>query len=74
LAQSVLRELVSVAGDVEEHVMVDQPGLANRGDPIAVGDERHAVDRSKLDQRHATAGLLINDVDGKAAGGRPGRG
>ena len=64
-AEAVCWELVAVAGDVEENVLVHQPRLAEGDDAVAVGEIAKVVDGAQLDQRHAAARLVVHHFDGE---------
>ena len=79
IAEVVLGELVAVTRDEEEHLAVEQAGLVEGDHAVTVGDVADLVDRLELDQRHAAARRLVDDLDAedaRAAGpaGQAGRG
>ena len=62
-AEAVLAELIAVALDREMDPLIHQARLIERDQAGRVGDVRDAAGRRQLDQRHAAAGLLIDDFD-----------
>ncbi len=74
IPEAVLGELAAVAPNVEEDRLIHQARFFKCRDPITVGNEPGIVHRLELDERDATTGLFVNNLDReKPAGPRVGR-
>ena len=74
IAEAVGGELVAVAGDVEEDVLIGKARLIDGRDAGAIGVVPDLVHGAQLNERHAAAGGLVDHADGEVlAGGGRGR-
>jgi hypothetical protein len=72
VAEAVAGKLITEARDVEEDLLAHQAGLVEGDQAVAVGVVADAVNGLELDQRHAAAGLLVDDFDHVRRAGRRG--
>ena len=67
IAEAVFVDFVAVAGDREKDLAVEEAGLVEGHDAVAVGNIANLVDRLELDQGDAAAGPFLDDVDAENA-------
>ncbi len=73
IAEPVFRELISVTSHVEESLLPEETRLVDRCETVAVGEKDDVVRRLQLDERHAAAGIFINDLEREGLFGAEGR-
>ena len=72
IPEAVFLGLIAVAANREIDFLIQQPGLVERHDPVAVGVIAYLVDGLQLDQGHPAPGPRLDDLDAKRS--RPGSG